>query len=208
MSTIANATTAAGFSGSVVRRPVGSAAPDRADAPRRRLQVVDAPARRRRPKLFYGIVAVMGAFLIAAAQMSLSIMTTQGTYEIAALTKEQRDLTYEKQILYDDVAGLSSPQYLAANAAALGMVINEAPSYLRLSDGAILGPSEVAMGSSSVDAIGRGAVANALITDTPLVTVPDATIDGVPVDVGEVPTGGVGDTPPPLTDGLPTPSTH
>ncbi|WP_347978846.1 hypothetical protein [Microbacterium sp. ProA8] len=208
MSTIANATTAAGFSGSAVRRPVGSAAPDRADAPRRRLQVVDAPARRRRPKLFYGIVAVMGAFLIAAAQMSLSIMTTQGTYEIAALTKEQRDLTYEKQILYDDVAGLSSPQYLAANAAALGMVINEAPSYLRLSDGAILGPSEVAMGSSSVDAIGRGAVANALITDTPLVTVPDATIDGVPVDVGEVPTGGVGDTPPPLTDGLPTPSTH
>jgi hypothetical protein len=208
MSTIANATTAAGFSGSAVRRPVASAAPDRADAPRRRLQVVDAPARRRRPKLFYGIVAVMGAFLIAAAQMSLSIMTTQGTYEIAALTKEQRDLTYEKQILYDDVAGLSSPQYLAANAAALGMVINEAPSYLRLSDGAILGPSEVAMGSSSVDAIGRGAVANALITDTPLVTVPDATIDGVPVDVGEVPTGGVGDTPPPLTDGLPTPSTH
>ena len=207
MSTIANATMA-GFSGSAVRRPVGSAAPDRADAPRRRLQVVDAPARRRRPKLFYGIVAVMGAFLIAGAQMSLSIMTTQGTYEIAALTKEQRDLTYEKQILYDDVAGLSSPQYLAANAAALGMVINEAPSYLRLSDGAILGPSEVAMGSSSVDAIGRGAVANALITDTPLVTVPDATIDGVPVDVGEVPTGGVGDTPPPLTDGLPTPSTH
>jgi hypothetical protein len=208
MSTIANATTAAGFSGSAVRRPVGSAARDRADAPRRRLQVVDAPARRRRPKLFYGIVAVMGAFLIAAAQMSLSIMTTQGTYEIAALTKEQRDLTYEKQILYDDVAGLSSPQYLAANAAALGMVINEAPSYLRLSDGAILGPSEVAMGSSSVDAIGRGAVANALITDTPLVTVPDATIDGVPVDVGETPAGGVGNTPAPLTDGLPTPSTH
>jgi hypothetical protein len=207
MSTIANATTAAGFSGSAVRRPVGSAAPDRADAPRRRLQVVDAPARRRRPKLFYGIVAVMGAFLIGAAQMSLSIMTTQGTYEIAALTKEQRDLTYEKQILYDDVAGLSSPQYLAANAAALGMVINEAPSYLRLSDGAILGPSEVAMGSSSVDAIGRGAVANALITDTPLVTVPDATIDGVPVEVA-TPDGGVGNTPPPLTDGLPTPSTH
>ncbi|KAF2413672.1 hypothetical protein B1729_07940 [Microbacterium sp. B35-04] len=208
MSTIANATTAASLSGSAVRRPVGSAAPDRADAPRRRLQVVDAPARRRRPKLFYGIVAVMGAFLIAAAQMSLSIMTTQGTYELAALTKEQRDLTYEKQILYDDVAGLSSPQYLAANAAALGMVINEAPSYLRLSDGSILGPSEVAMGSSSVDAIGRGAVANALITDTPLVTVPDATIDGVPVDVGETPDGGVGNTPPPLTDGLPTPSTH
>lgn len=186
----------------------GAIAPDRSDAPRRRLRVLDAPARRRRPKLLYGIVAVLGAFLIAAAQMSLSIMTTQSTYELSALTQQQRDLSYQKQILYDDVAGLSSPQYLAANAAALGMVINEAPSYLRLSDGAILGPSEVAMGTSSVDAIGRGAVANSLITDTPLVTVPDATIDGLPVEVAETPDGGVGNTPPPLTDGLPTPSTH
>ncbi|GAA5209320.1 hypothetical protein [Microbacterium kyungheense] len=188
--------------------PRRTAAPDRADAPRRRLRIVDAPARRRRPKLLYGIVAVAGAFLIAAAQMSLSLMTTQGTYELSTLTQQQRDLTYQKQILYDDVAGLSSPQYLAANAAALGMVINEAPSYLRLSDGAILGPSEVAMGASSVDAIGRGSVANALITETPLVTVPDATIGGLPVEVADPVDGGVGNTPPPMTDGLPTPSTH
>lgn len=190
------------------RALAGAVAPQRTDAPARRLRALERPARRRRPRLFYGVVAVLGAFLIAGAQMALSIMTTQGTYEIAALTQEQRDLTYEKQMLYDDVAGLSSPQYLAANAAALGMVINEAPSYLRLSDGAILGPSEVAMGSSSVDAIGRGAVANSLITDTPLVTVPDATIDGLPVDVAETTDGGVGNTPPPITDGLPTPSTH
>lgn len=188
--------------------PRRSVAPERADAPRRRLRIVDAPARRRRPKLLYGIIAVAGAFLIAAAQMSLSLMTTQGTYELSTLAQEQRDLTYQKQILYDDVAGLSSPQYLAANAAALGMVINEAPSYLRLSDGAILGPSEVAMGSSSVDAIGRGSVANALISDTPLVTVPDATIGGLPVEVADPVDGGVGNTPPPITDGLPIPSTH
>ncbi|WP_235007892.1 hypothetical protein [Microbacterium timonense] len=196
------------LTGSTAPRLNGVPAPDRGGVPGRRLRAVDAPARRRRPKLFYGVVAVLGAFLIAGAQMALSIMTTQGTYELAALAKEQRDLTYEKQILYDDVAGLSSPQYLAANAAALGMVINEAPSYLRLSDGAILGPSEVAMGSSSVDAIGRGAVANSLITDTPLVTVPDATIDGLPVDADDAADGGVGNTPPPITDGLPTPSTH
>jgi hypothetical protein len=188
--------------------------PERAPSPprpstTRRLRAVEAPTlRSKRPRLAYAIVALTGAIAIGAAQMVLSIGTTQGSYELAQLNQEKRELTWEKQALYDDVAGLSSPQYLAANAAALGMVINEAPSYLRLSDGAILGPSEVAMGSSSVDAIGRGAVANALITDTPLVTVPDATIDGVPVDVGEVPTGGVGDTPPPLTDGLPTPSTH
>lgn len=187
----------------------GTTAPERADAPRRRLRLVETPARRRRPRLLYGVVAVLGAFLIAGAQMALSIMTTQGTYEIAALASQQRDLTYQKQILYDDVAGLSSPQYLAANAAALGMVIDESPSYLRLSDGALLGASEVALGSSSVDAIGRGAVPNALLSDTPLVTVPGATLDGVPVTTPEAPVdGGVSNTPPPVTDGLPTPSTH
>jgi hypothetical protein len=189
--------------------PRGALAPERRDAPNRRLRVVETPARRRRPKLVYGVVAVVGAFLIAAAQMGLSIMTTQGSYELSALAKEQRELTYQKQMLYDDVAGLSSPQYLAANASALGMVIDESPSYLRLSDGAILGSSQAALGSSSVDALGRAAVPNALIADTPLVTEPDATIAGPPAPVEEATVdGGVSNTPPPITDGLPTPSTH
>lgn len=197
--------------GALATAPMRSAAPapQRWDAPSRRLRVVEAPARRRKPKLLYGIVAVMGAFLIAAAQMGLSIMTTQGSYELSALAKEQRALTYDKQMLYDDVAGLSSPQYLAANATALGMVIDESPSYLRLSDGAILGASQVAVGSSSVDALGRAAVPNALITDTPLVTEPDATIAGPPAsEEAAAADGGVSNTPPALTDGLPTPSTH
>lgn len=197
MSTAANA----------LRAP--AVAPVRPERPGRRLHAVEAPARRRRPKLLYGVVAVLGAFVIGAAQMTLSIMTTQGSYEISALSQQQRDLTYQKQILYDDVAGLSSPQYLAANAAALGMVIDESPSYLRLSDGALLGAGEVSLGSSSVDAIGRGTVANALITDTPLVTAPDATIEGKTVtEKTPVEDGGVANTPPPITDGLPTPSTH
>ena len=191
-------------------------APLRPENPARRLRVVSAPAPRRRPKVVYAIVAVAGAVAIGAAQMALSVLTTQGSYQIADLTSQQRQLDWDKQMLYDDVAGLSSPQYLAANASALGMVINESPSYLRLSDGAILGASQVAVGASSVDAIGRGAVANALITDTPLVTDPDATIEGAPVAPLEVlgadgaadGTAPVLNTPPPLTDGLPTPSTH
>jgi len=183
--------------------------PRRWDAPLRRLRVVEAPARRRRPKLVYGIVAVVGAFAIGAAQMTLSILTTQSSYELSALAGQQRDLTYQKQILYDDVAGLSSPQYLAANAASLGMVIDESPNYLRLSDGALLGAGQMSYGRSSVDAINRGTVPNALITDTPLVTDPDATIEGVPVEaVVVIGPDGVANTPPPITDGLPTPSTH
>jgi hypothetical protein len=192
---------------SVLRTP--AVAPLRPDAPARRLRAVEAPARRRRPKLLYGVVAVLGAFLSAGTQMALSIMTTQGSYELSALSSQQRDLTFQKQILYDEVAGLGSPQYLAANAAALGMVIDESPSYLRLSDGKLLGAGEVSYGRSSVNAIGRGVVPNALITDTPLVTSPDATIAGKKVaPVAPVEDSGVANTPPPITDGLPTPSTH
>ncbi len=181
----------------------------RGTAPSRRLSVVEEPSRRRRPRLVYGVVALVGALTIGAAQMALSIMTTQTSYELATLTQESRQLTWQKQILYDDVAGLSSPQYLAANASALGMVIDESPSYLRLSDGALLGAGQAALGTTSIDAIGRAAVPNALITDTPLVTAPDATIEGAPVETDVVVVdGGVANTPPPLTDGLPTPTTH
>ena len=177
---------------SPLRRPI--------EAPERRLHVVAEPDRKRRPKLLYGMVALLGAFAIAGAQMALSVLTTQTSYDIAELTSQQRNLTYEKQILTDELAGLSSPQYLAANAAALGMVIDETPAYLRLSDGAGIGAV------STVDAIGRGAVENALISETPLVTAPDATIAGDPVTAEEM--GLPADTPLPVTDGLPTPATR
>lgn len=181
-------------------------APRRVDVPARRLQPVGVPTPRRRPKLAYGIIAVAGAVAIALAQMLLSILTTQGSFEVAALSQQQRELNYERQMLYDEVAGLGSPQYLAANAAALGMVVAETPSYLRLSDGAIIGTSQPAPDASSIDAIGRGAVQNALIADTPLVTAPDATIQGAPMAENPAPTGSA--TPPPITDGLPVPATR
>jgi hypothetical protein len=190
---------------SAVAQTAAISAPARSGT--QRLRAVEEPSRRRRPKLIYGVVALVGALSIGGAQMALSIMTTQSSYELSTLTQEARQLTWQKQILYDDVAGLSSPQYLAANASALGMVIAESPSYLRLSDGALLGAGQAALGATSVDAIGRAAVPNALITDTPLVTAPKATIEGAPVQTA-VADGGVANTPPPITDGLPTPSTH
>jgi hypothetical protein len=179
----------------------------------RELRAIERPATRRRPRRLYGIVAVLGALSIAAAQMVLSIMTTQTSYQLSTLSGKQHSLTLQKQVLYDEVAGLSSPQYLAANASALGMVIDESPSYLRLSDGAILGSSQAAQGSSTIDPLARNAVGNSLIQSTPLVTQPDATIQGVPTPQATTdPTPGAATTdpatPPPLTEGLPSPTTH
>lgn len=169
---------------------------------------------RRRPRRIYGVLAVAGALAIAGAQMGLSILTTQTSYELSALNQHQRELTWQKQILYDEVAGLSSPQYLAANATALGMVIGEPPSYLRLSDGALLGTGQASDGGSSVDALGRASVPNDLVATTPLVTAPQSSLDvpaPAPTDPA-APSGGdvvpETPTPPPLTDGLPSPATH
>src|SRR5690606_15418967 len=60
---------------------VAAARPDRQETHDRRLRVVEEPSRRRRPRLVYGVVALVGALTIGAAQMALSIMTTQTSYE-------------------------------------------------------------------------------------------------------------------------------
>jgi len=183
-----------------------SALPARRDDARGRLRPVEAPAQARRPRLAYGLIAVAGAIAIAGAQLGLSILTTQGTYELRELTSEKRAVTWQVQMLEDEVAGLSSPQYLAANAAALGMVIGGAPSYLRLSDGEIIGKTKRASANSHVQALKKAAVGNALISDVPLVTDPDsrlgagsAAAETVIVDLA---------TPPAIAEGLPTPQTH
>ncbi|WOF21846.1 hypothetical protein N8K70_10665 [Microbacterium betulae] len=185
------------------------------------LRPVEAPARRRRPRLAYAIVAVVGAVLIAVAQMALSVMSTQSTFEIASLDAQKRELTLEAQTLYDEVAGLGSPQNLAAQASALGMVIDAAPSYLRLSDGAVVGGGQAAGDASTVDAGSRSAVGNAFLADTQASSAEDAA-DEAPSDEavsGEEASGTQGEDaveeepvepqlPPAITDGLPSPATH
>lgn len=182
--------------------------PDRTTGTERHLRPVERP-RRRRPRVVYAIAALAGALAIGAAQMGLSLATTESSYRLSELTQEKNQLTWQKQELEDKIAGLSSPQYLAANAAALGMVINQSPTYLRLSDGKIVGTPKAATGTSSVNPLGTGAVGNALVGDTPLVTDPDATIKTPPVTEEETATDDSAATlPPPITDGLPTPTTR
>lgn len=150
----------------------------RREEPARRLRAVERTLPARRPRMAYAIVAVAGAVAIAVAQMALSVLITQDSYRVADLQQQQRALALEAQSLQDEVAGLSSPQYLAANAAALGMVIDASPTYLRLSDAAIIGSGAAAGGSSAVDARGTAQVSNALLDGTPLVTDPNTAVQG------------------------------
>ncbi|RGE22541.1 hypothetical protein [Leucobacter sp. wl10] len=101
-----------------------------------------APSSARRPgrsPLAGALVAVGVVLAILATQLGLSIAVSQGAYEARALESEQRDLTRVERVLSQNVDRLASPQNLAENAVALGMVQNAQPAALRLSDGAILG---------------------------------------------------------------------
>lgn len=193
--------------------------------PERHLKPVTTPAKTRKPRVAYALTALFGALLIGGAQMGLSLATTASTYDVLALNKEKRDLVMQTQILQEELAGLSSPQYLAANATASGMVIGASPTYLRLSDGAVVGTGEVAT-HPTVNVLTAPLVPNALIADTPLVTAPGSTIGGAipvvtppvaPVDPNaEVPVGPNAEAPveqeiqlpPVISDGLPTPETR
>ncbi|HEY1105061.1 hypothetical protein MUN74_00395 [Agromyces endophyticus] len=191
-----------------------AAAPERAPERGRWLRPVPDPGRRAKPTLVYAIIAIAGVAAIVVAQLLLSIAITQGAYDIDHAQMQQTKLDRQEQQLREDLDRVQSPQYLAANAEALGMVPNANPVFLRLSDGKLSGDPVPA---------GTGAAASA-----PLV--PNALIDGVPLvteePAGETPkqevkpadraehTGAGGaaavekPVEPSVTDGLPTPATH
>jgi len=178
--------------------------PIRRTEPGRTLQALPNDGRRRRPRLAYALTAIAGAAIIATAQLAFSTLTAQASYELAAVESQQHQLTLDQQELTDQIAGLSSPQYLAANASALGMVIDSSPSYLRLSDASILGAGTPASDRSTVNMGAGNAAANSLIADTPLVTDEDATVaeSSTPSLPEAVPSA------PPIDGGLPSPTTR
>jgi hypothetical protein len=186
-------------------RPVRRPAPGTAPARTPRLRPVPDAVRRARPRLVYAVVALVSIGVIAMVQLLLSIAMTQGAYERDAQLLKQAELRREEQKLSDDLDRLESPQFLAANAEALGMVPNSDPVYLRLSDGAVLGEPTAAVGKGASSA---PLVPNALIDGVPLVTEQaageTAEEGGRPAD----PAAGSPASPPPLQGGLPTPATH
>lgn len=183
--------------------------------PHRGLRLLERPAPRRRPKLVYSLVAVLGIALIGATQIALTLATTQDSFVLADLRTEQRELTLQTQAVQAEITGLSSPQYLAANADALGMVVAGSPSHLRLSDQAVIGAGDAAGWYSTIAPNGHTTVGNAVVAETPLVALPGTTIGGVvaePVGAQSPSTAteaAVGYVPPPtLTEGLPSPTTR
>ena len=162
-------------------RPHRPGAPVAAPAPRHVEIVTTRAQRRARPKSFYAVVAVLCVFALFLAQLMLSILLSDGAYQISTLQAEQKSLGRTEQALAEQLDVLSSPQSLASKAEALGMVVgNSAPAFLRLSDSGLSGTLTPASGTAGPIAQNGGLVGNALLTQQP----------ATPTETGTTPTTG------------------
>ncbi len=132
----------------------------------RHIEIVSTRAQRRaRPKLAYAIITIASLFAIFAAQLLLSIVVSDGAYQVSALQDQQKDLLRTQDALTEKLNVLDSTQNLSTQAAHLGMVPNSSPLALNLSTGAVYGLP------GSADPAGCGGNCN-LITNSQLVGVP------------------------------------
>lgn len=140
--------------------------PQRATAQPRHIEIVTTRAQRKaRPKSFYAVVTVASVFGLFLGQLMLSILLSDGAYQISTLQAEQKQLTRTEQALSEQLDLLASPQSLATRAESLGMVVGtNAPTFLRLSDGILIGTPVAASGSAGALGADGGLVANFLLS--------------------------------------------
>jgi hypothetical protein len=206
----------------------GTAEPDA--TPRRHLEVAPTRAQRRaRPRLLPALVTIGGIGVILLAQLMLSIVLADGAYQISSLQTQKHDAELQQHALSETLDLYNSPQHLAANAEALGMVASGNAVYLDATTGAVTGTGTAAGGSllGAGDQVGNVLLDGSMIvtaqtpstTTTTTTTAPTATGSGptsgasatnssgasqAPTDTG---TGGAGQAP--QTPGLlPSPTTH
>lgn len=194
------------------------------------IEIVSSRSQRRaRPRLISAVITVAALFAILAAQLLLSIASSEGAYEIAALQTKHFELSRDQQILTEQLQVLGAPQHLAAEARGMGMVAGTSAAHLRLADGVVLGQAVPAGGATPwrTSADGSPLIPDLLLAAVPLLgastqaaaSAAAATMGtGVPA-TGDTPaadtTTAAGTAPLPtaeptagLASGIPIPQTH
>jgi len=194
------------------------AAPQVEEHPRH-IEIVSSRSQRRaRPRIVYALVGVAGLFLILVAQLLISIVLSDGAYQISSLQSTQKELVRDQQTLSERQRILESPQNLAGRAASLGMVGNvNGEGWLRLSDGKVLSSPTAAEGEAGVDLATGSLVTNALLTPELLAqqaataktpapgSIPDSATPVTPGAPGDAVAGGQVTSD---AGGIPAPQTH
>ncbi|CAN5153653.1 hypothetical protein BH11ACT2_BH11ACT2_23580 [soil metagenome] len=145
------------------------------EEPKRQVEIVSTRAQRRaRPRPIYALIAISGLFALFMAQLLMSIVVSDGAYQISSLQSQQSDLTRQQQSLGEKVDTLASTQNLAVKAEGLGMVQSKAlPAFLDVATGTVTGTSHSAKDAASgTPDTTNNLVPNALLPDA---TAADAT---------------------------------
>lgn len=126
----------------VVRRPSSHRKTRAASTARPKLLPEREPATagRRLPNL--GVFAVVCLAVLTAGMLGMLVVNTwlaQGAFTVNELNAQKTLLAEQEQQLSEDIAIASAPLQLETKARELGMVPQDSPAFLRLSDGAILG---------------------------------------------------------------------
>ena len=109
--------------------------------PSRTTATVARKAGRGAPRVGYAVASLLGIFAILGAQLGLSIVLSDGAYQILTLERELADRERDLDIVSEDIGHMMDPQAVASLAVSLGMVQSRETSYLRLSDRAVVGSS-------------------------------------------------------------------
>jgi len=130
--------------------------------------VASRSQKRRRPRIVYALVATGALFALLLSQLAISIALSDGAYRISALQGQQTNLSRSQQKLTEKLGVLSSPQNIANNANALGMVPNENPVYIDLGTGTVYGtPTAAAVATAGT---ADNVISNSLLKGVPVVT--------------------------------------
>jgi len=122
--------------------------------PKRGLRLV-APVtdRARRMPFVVVLFVVIGSGLVGLILISTAMQAQ--TFELAKLTAETRELETTQEALQREVSELESPEHLGPLAVAHGMVPNQTPVYLQLSDGTVKGSPKPAEERSNIRQVVR-----------------------------------------------------
>jgi len=157
----------------------------------RPLEVGTSRAQRRaRPKVAYALVATAALFVLLLAQLAISIALSDGAYKISALEAERTELARDQQKYSEQLDVLSSPQNLAVNAEALGMVRNSNPVYLDAATGAVHG--DPAPAAPDADGARDNLIGNTLLQGVPVVAATPDAAGGAVAEASDAPTAAPG----------------
>jgi len=159
-------------------------APHKATAPKLRAvsSTRQKPSSAPVPKLRYIVVTLVGIFAILGAQLMLSIAVSGGAYEIASLKGEVRQSQQQLQVVAEDINALTAPDTLATLAASMGMVADNNPAYLRLSDATVLGQAVPASSNQSAMVYSVTAGTETLVAPDIVQTVQQSVLSQVAVE--------------------------